>query len=185
MTDLQLISDAPPKKWTERAVLDALHQRLCRLDQGMTSRRYVVAEHARLDPMWARHILDMVAGGTWRSSGFALDGYEVKTSRSDLRRELNDLSKSQAFEEHLDTFSIVAPSKVLANWRDMSFPAHWGVMVVTDEGATRWLRKPTGTPGYNGLDRPMKRAVFAAIARSAANTAERHCALHGSFGGAS
>lgn len=178
-----LVADPIPRKWTERDVLDALHQRLCRLDQGMTSRRYVVAEHARLDPMWAQRILDLVAMDTWRSSGFALDGYEVKVSRSDLRRELLNLSKSRAFEEHLDTFSIVAPAKVLTGWRDMSFPAHWGVMAVTDAGLTRWLRKPTGTPGYSGMDRPLNRGVAAALLRAAANTAQRQCARHGDLKG--
>lgn len=177
-----LIADAPPRKWTERDVLDALHRRLCRLDHGMTSPRFVVAEHARLDPMWAQRILDLVAMDTWRSSGFALDGYEVKVSRSDLRRELMDLSKSAAFEDHLDTFSIVAPTKVLSGWRDMSFPAHWGVMALSDTGETRWLRRPSTTPGYTGADRPMNRGVTAALLRAAANTAQRQCAAHGEMG---
>lgn len=183
MSNLELIADAPPRKWTERDVLDALHRRLCRLDEGMTSRRYAVAEHARLDPMLARRILDMVAVDTWRSSGFALDGYEVKVSRSDLRRELNDLAKSEAFEQHLDTFTLVAPTAVLASWREMGFPDHWGVMSVDESGATRMVRKPSGTPGYAGVDRAVSRPVMAALARAISNTAERHCSQHGPLGG--
>lgn len=178
------IADAgQPRKWTEREVLDALHQRLCRLDRGMTSRRYVIAEHVRLSPLAARRILDLVAMDTWSSSGYALDGFEVKVSRSDLRRELAQPGKAAAFEEHLDTFSIVAPVAVLSGWREMLFPPQWGVMTVADDGTTRWIRKPAGRVGFEGVSRPMDRALTAGLMRAAVNTAQHECSRHGDLGG--
>lgn len=175
--DEQIIES--PHKWTEREVLDALHLRLCRLDRGMTSRRYVVAEHARLDPMWAAGILDLVAVDTWRSGGYGLHGFEVKVSRSDLRRELNNLDKAAKFEHHLDTFTIVAPTPVLSGWREMVIPERWGLMTVADDGSTKYLRKAGSQPGYAAADRAVDRPLFAALARAVANTAQRHCVRHG------
>lgn len=166
-------------KWTEREVLDALHLRLCRLDRGLTSRRYVVAEHARLDPMWTAAILDLVAVDTWRSGGYGLHGFEVKVSRSDLRRELNNLGKAAKFEQHLNTFTIVAPTAVLSGWREMAIPERWGLMAVADDGLTRYLRKAVSQPGYSDAERPVERALFAALSRAVANTAQRHCVRHG------
>lgn len=172
-------SERKAHKWTEREVLDALHLRLCRLDQGMTSRRYAVAEHARLDPMWAAAILDLVAVDTWRSGGYGLHGFEVKVSRSDLRRELNNLEKAAKFEQHLDTFTIVAPTTVLSGWREMGIPERWGLMAVAGDGSTRYLRKPGSRPGYAAAVRAVERPLFAALTRAVANTAQRHCVRHG------
>ena len=176
MTDLSFVTQSAPTPWTERRVLDLLHLRLCQPING-TAQRYALAEHARLDPTWGHRILDAVAVDTWASSGYQLDGYEVKVSRSDLRRELADPSKAGAWEDVLDTFSIVAPRLVLNDWQSFGMPDHWGVMSVGDSGL-RWLRKPATKPTEHRHRDPIRRAVVAGLARAIAQTATRHCARH-------
>ena len=100
-------------------------------------------------------------------------------SRSDLRRELDNLGKAAMFEQHLDTFTIAAPSAVLKGWQDMPIPARWGVLSVADDSSTQYVRAPASTTSYADSTRPVDRAVFAALARSLATTAERQCSRHG------
>lgn len=162
-----------PVKWTEREVLDALHRRFCRMENGL-SPRYALAEHVRIDPTWPNVIIDAVTVDTWRSAGWALDGFEVKVSRSDLRRELKYLGKSGAWDGILDTFTIVAPRDVLREWQALGMPETWGVLAVTDATSMRWLRKPPRVNPYGQAD-PVPRSVVASLSRSIAKTAQRHC----------
>jgi hypothetical protein len=169
---INLATQTAPAPWTERAVLDQLHLRLCQPVNG-AAQRYALAEHARLDPTWGHRILDAVAVDTWASTGYGLDGYEVKVSRGDLRRELNDLGKAGAWDDVLDTFSIVAPRAVLKDWQAFGMPADWGVMAASDAGL-RWLRKPTP----RGQQQPIRRPVVAGLARAIAQTTAKHCVRH-------
>lgn len=178
--DFALIEPAAPIKWTERIVLDALIDRFSKPGPYGRPPRYVVAEHVGLDPTFPTRILDFIAADTWASSGYALDGFEVKVSRSDLRRELADLTKSQAFEKHLDSFTIVAPAKVLTGWQAFELPGTWGVMSLADNGTLRYLRKPTSraTPSLswnanNSTCPPLHRPLVAALLRGAVKTATR------------
>ena len=172
MSTIELVAEAKPVKWTERAVLDVLHQRLGRIVNG-NARRYIVAEHVGLNPTWPRRIIDAVAVDTWASGGYSLDGYEVKISRSDLRREVLDPSKSGAWDGLIDTFTIVAPFDVLRDWQQLGMPDTWGVLAVYDLGQTRMLRQPAGRGGYEACDRTVQRAVLASLMRAADATARR------------
>jgi len=83
--------------------------------------------------------LDAVVFDTWPSKGLALHGLEIKCSKSDLRRELQQPAKFAEFAPYLDTFSIVGPKEVID--RDI-IPKRWGIYVPDDNGALRTIRKP-------------------------------------------
>ena len=166
-------------RWTERLVLDALHRRLCVRDRQVGSLRFAVAEKVGISPTSPHRILDLVAVDTWRSTGYALHGFEVKISRSDLLRELRDLGKSRVFTDQLDTFTIAAPGDVLRGWKDLPIPPEWGVLAVAETGTPRSLRRPTGSPGYAGATRTVDLGLVAALSRSISMTATRRCAEHG------
>lgn len=153
-------------------MLDALHGRFCRID-AFGNRRYVVAEHVGLEPLYPRRRLDLIALDTWGSTGYALDGYEVKTSRSDLQRELRDPSKAAAFTAHLDTFSLVVAAGVSLD--RLEIPPAWGILVCSDGGTLRYRRKPArlSDPATYGASAPLTRHVMAAFARAAQRTTER------------
>lgn len=92
------------------------------------TRRYAYAEEVgNSTGAEQRRRIDMVVVDCWKSNGFAFEGIEVKVSKSDLRRELQDSSKHSIFYENLDYYSLAAPASVV----DLSLvPKHWGLYLV-------------------------------------------------------
>lgn len=179
-------------KHTERSVLDALHRRYCVPGGHGRPQRYVIAEHVPDHPWMPRRTIDAVVVDTWPGSftdaattGYGLHGIEVKVTRSDLRRELADLTKSGEFiddtgrggEERgiLSHYSILAPTDALKGWRDMGIPDTWGILTLKDDGTIRAARKPTR------LRDEVRLTIGAAatLARAIHKTTAHHCARHG------
>jgi len=100
---------------------------------------------------------------TWVSQGLTLNGLEIKTSRSDIRRELMQPQKSADFYEHIDTFSLVAPAEII----DLGeLPRNWGVYVPDESGSLRTVRGPRYLH-VGGRDRSsMSRSFVAAFTRA-------------------
>lgn len=104
--------------------------------------------------------LDAIVLDTWPSSGIIFHGLEMKTTRSDLRRELRNPRKYREFEPFLDRFSVVAAKGVLG--LDL-LPDKWGAYVLKDDGNLHTLRAPL--PLHD--DHPdFPRGVVAAFSRA-------------------
>lgn len=107
-------------------------------------RRYAYAEEVGNSTGMDQHRrLDMVVVDCFKSNGFAFEGIEIKVSKSDLRRELQDSSKHNIFYPNLDYYSLAAPSSVV----DVDLiPKHWGLYFVdkADDGSLsmRTYRRP-------------------------------------------
>lgn len=54
------------------------------------NRRYAIAEEVGLTTGFSHRRLDMMVLDCYNSNGFRIDGFEIKISTSDLRRELED-----------------------------------------------------------------------------------------------
>lgn len=107
----------------------------------------------------ARRHLDVVVVGLWPSRGLDRHGFEIKVSRGDLKRELEQPEKADEIAKYLDYFSIAAP-KDLANPADL--PSAWGLIEVGPRGCS-WTKQPAKLePKENS------RPFFAALCRSAA-----------------
>lgn len=76
---------------------------------------------------------DAIAMGCWKSVEIELQGFEVKVSRADWRKELKDLNKSAAFQKHCHRWWIVA-SKGIVKLEEM--PAEWGLIEPHGDGLT-------------------------------------------------
>lgn len=113
-----------------------------------------------------RRTLDAIVFDTWPSSGLTLHGLEIKTTKADLRRELQDTKKYADFAPHLDYFSIVAPKGIV----DLRLlPPKWGLFQPTDDGKLRARRKPLSihTENHKTISRSMLAAfVRALVSRS-------------------
>ena len=104
---------------------------------------HVVIEEVAPTTGWARRWADVVVLGVWPSNGLKLDGYEVKASRADLKRELADPAKHRAVARYCDTWSLVV-------WDDAvlvdGIPEDWGIIkTADDDNGERYLedvRKP-------------------------------------------
>ncbi|MFI0718894.1 hypothetical protein [Streptomyces sp. NPDC021224] len=76
---------------------------------------------------------DAVHIGLWQSRGAGrIDVCELKTSRSDFLRELNDPAKAEAWWPYCTAFWLVVPHVSIAGPNDL--PPGWGLMVPTGRG---------------------------------------------------
>ena len=106
--------------------------------------------------------IDAIVFDTWPSSGLHFHGLEIKVTKSDLRRELQNTQKFAEFAPYLDLFSIVAPKGIV----DLKLlPSKWGLYVETDEGTLRARRKPLMLHD-EGKRKTISRSMSAAFARA-------------------
>lgn len=95
--------------------------------------------------------LDCVVASLWPSRGLWLHGFEIKVSRSDWLRELQQGEKADAFHKHLDFFSIATAGPVIEAGE---LPQGWG-HADADLVKKRLIERTTATriPQPNGYDR--------------------------------
>ncbi len=73
---------------------------------------------------------DVLALGVWPSKGLTLDGFEIKASRADLRRELADLEKHRAVARYCTAWWLVVWNERVIE--GLQIPEDWGVMVTAE-----------------------------------------------------
>ena len=104
---------------------------------------------------------DALAYSTWPSRGLELHGVEVKISRSDWVRELEDPDKSAPIQKFCDRWWLaIADEKILAPGE---LPPTWGLLVVVGGRLVCKVEAPK-------LDaEPLDRLMLASVFRSVAN----------------
>lgn len=127
-------------------------------------RRYAVAEEVGLTTGFSHRRLDMMVLDCYFSNGFRIDGFEIKVSTSDLRRELEDPEKHIAFFEVIDYYTLVVPKGVADPLIEV-IPKKWGILVVNEDGSTRYKRKPLALDDKKA-DEPVPRGFLASIVRA-------------------
>lgn len=167
---------------TERDLLDALWRRLTVAMNGDTA-RYVMAEQVRHDPTYGNHIADAIAVDTWGSGQYALEGYEVKTTRADWRREIRETvdrhgrarggpSKSLPWRQHCARWFILAPAGVVPV---EELPDGWGLIEAHgDDPATLRLRSRVRAANRPQDAQPLPARQVAGLMRAVAQTAAHH-----------
>jgi hypothetical protein len=101
---------------------------------------------------------DAMAFGCWSTVGIRIEGFEVKVSRSDWLKELNDRSKAATFEPFCHHWWIVAAPKVV---RIEELPAEWGLLEPSGKGLKAKSAASLRTP------EPMPVAMLSALVRRA------------------
>lgn len=79
--------------------------------------------------------IDFFAFNLWPSSGYRSVAYEVKVSRADFRKELDDPSKRAPWERLAHETWFAAPAGVIPK---TEVPEGWGLIEVSDDG--KWKR---------------------------------------------
>ena len=122
----------------EKANITAGDVRALLHEKFSDTRQYAYAEEVgNSTGAQQRRRLDMVVVDCFASHCFAIEGIEVKISKSDLRRELQDSSKHNIFYENLDYYSLAAPASVV----DIDLiPKHWGLYLVHEGKNGLFLR---------------------------------------------
>lgn len=118
-------------------MLDLLHRRVNARANGGAPSHVVIEEVAPGTGWTARRWADVLVLSVWPSKGQTLDGYEVKASRADLKRELSDLSKHEAVARYCDHWWLVL-------WDESMLldgvPESWGLIVTQPDGDDRCLK---------------------------------------------
>lgn len=69
---------------------------------------------------------DAIAVNMWFSRGYEVIGFEIKVSRSDLRKELQDVSKAEPGFKKCDKWMLVTPKGLVND--SLLIPEPWGIM---------------------------------------------------------
>lgn len=128
------------------------------------SRRYAIAEEVGLTTGYSHRRLDMMVLDCFHSNGFRIDGFEIKVSTTDLRRELEDTEKHVAFFDVIDYYTIAAPEGVCEPLMDI-IPKKWGVLTIYENGTTRYKRRPLALEDRKA-DKSVPRGFFASVTRA-------------------
>ncbi len=84
---------------------------------------------------------DLMAMHVWKSKGgICLHGHEIKVSRSDWLKEINDVSKAEEFAKRCHYWWICAPKGIV---KLEELPPAWGLLHCTDKTSMR-VAKPAG-----------------------------------------
>lgn len=146
------------EKWTAADVRAALREKY-------PSSRYALffevadATGAR-QSRWA----DAVAMDTWPSGGLSVHGFEIKVSRQDWLKELEQAGKSQAISRYCDRWWLVAGNEGIVKPGEL--PASWGMIARSGNGLKVECKAPKLEPI------PMSREFMAAMLRRGSQTEE-------------
>lgn len=125
------------------------------------SRQYAIATEVGLTTGGSRRRIDVVIVNCYASNNFRIDGIEIKVSKADLRRELEDPDKHVAFFDLLDYYTLACPEGIA----DLSLlPPKWGLLVVSDDGRAYYRRKPLAL--HDSVNRTVSRGFFAGYVRA-------------------
>lgn len=104
---------------------------------------------------------DAIAMGLWPSRGMEIHGFEVKVSRSDWRRELENPAKAEQLQQFCDRWWVVVGDESIVQAGEL--PPTWGLMVPHGTG----LRARTEAPRLEAV--PLDRPFVAALLRRSAD----------------
>jgi hypothetical protein len=102
---------------------------------------------------------DAISMQTWPSKGLALTGYEIKASRSDWLRELDQPAKNKTWQGVCHAWYIVAPKGVV---HLEELPATWGLMIPVGDHRLR-IASRSEQPGVNEISLKLLTAIFRAV----------------------
>lgn len=127
------------------------------------SREYAIAEEVGVTTGGGCRRIDMIVMDCYWGHSFRIDGFEIKISTSDLRRELEDPDKHTVFYDILDYYTLAVPAGVVDPVLDI-IPKNWGILIVNPDGSTRYKRKPLAL--QDTKDRRINRGFMASFVRA-------------------
>lgn len=122
-----------PPKMTAQELNEALHAHFIKPEDRISQAGAGAVYLTEVTAPGSNRRADAVHIGLWSSRGAGrIDVCELKTSRADFRRELDDPAKADAWWPFCNAFWIVAPSVEVAPPEEL--PPGWGLMVPGPRG---------------------------------------------------
>lgn len=148
-----------PAKETKKITADDIYRLLAQ--KYSSTREWVIAGEVQRTTGWSDRRYDFVAMNCYASNSYRIEVVEIKVSKADLRRELQEPEKHNVIFEQIDYYSLAAPAEII----DMSIiPPKWGVYAVKN-GKLITKRKPLAL--NDDADRRIKRSFAASFLRAA------------------
>ena len=132
------------------------------LREKFSAPAYALFEEVKNQTGYSKHsqrYADALALSLWPSRGITMSGFEIKVSRGDWKKELDDPAKAAEFMKYCSAWYVVAPEGIVER---LELPATWGLIEVPTKGRKRLVIKveaPALTPG------PWDQAFVAALLR--------------------
>lgn len=126
--------------------------------------KYIVATQVRPNATYGDSTADAVIIGNWPSSGYEIQGFEIKTSRTDWLNEVKTPSKADPTKKYCHRWWLLISSETYV--KDGELPDDWGLMVAHGTGIRIVVQAPTLEPVppsvqfITGLMRANKRAYI-------------------------
>ncbi len=86
---------------------------------------------------------DALALSLWPSRGIGMTGFEIKISRADWKKELDDPAKAAEFSKYCVAWYVVAPEGIVER---LELPATWGLVEVPEKGRKRLVTRVEAPP---------------------------------------
>lgn len=86
---------------------------------------------------------DALALSLWPSRGIHMLGFEIKVSRADWKRELDDPAKAAEFSKYCVGWYVVAPEGIVER---LELPRTWGLIEVPEKGRKRLMTRVEAPP---------------------------------------
>lgn len=145
-----------PKLKTSKEVVDALRKRY-----GDAAAYAFFTEVGNSTGFRCNRHADVLVMSLWPSRGLEIMGFEVKVSRTDWVRELENPAKADAIAQYCDRWYLVVGDENIV--RDGELPITWGLMVPQKDGTLRC--KVEAKP--NEFLKPLDRSFVASVLRCA------------------
>lgn len=113
-----------------------------RYKQGNTE-EWIAIQEARSGAGFAGNAgqCDYLVINAWKSKGHQIIGHEIKTSKADWRRELDNPKKSERFSRYCNRWWVAMPAD-LAKQVEAEVPMSWGILAVTEKRCTQMRAAP-------------------------------------------
>jgi hypothetical protein len=103
---------------------------------------------------------DAVAMNMYPSRGLSIIGFEIKVSRTDLKKELNSPNKAESIAQFCNEWYLVVPEGLIFDGDII--PAGWGIMECKKDQTIRVKKKPL----FRTDSMPITKEFTAALLRS-------------------
>lgn len=110
---------------------------------------------------------DAMAMSLWPSRGLDLHGYEIKASRSDWLKEIQDHSKADRFAVYCDFWWIVAAPGIV---KPEEMPGSWGLLEPAKTGSGLKVRKGAERTTVKDIGREFLAGLFRTVSRQSPHT---------------
>jgi hypothetical protein len=99
---------------------------------------------------------DAIAMSLFPSRGFEIQGFEIKVSKNDLKKELSQPEKAEEIQQFCHRWWIVVPDKDIITLSEI--PKNWGVIIAQKNGNKVLKDAPLLNPKM--IDYPFLAAIF-------------------------